>query len=102
MNAREAPSFPPPRGHHRQGGLRPPGQKADSPLGRPSCLSGILVPRLPSSTLATCLTTSLVYVESTREGDIDLRGGLRFFDDVRNGFEQMHVTVTIEGYPAIH
>ena len=58
--------------------------------------------------LAACLTTSLVYVaaargveltrvESRLEGDCDLRGALGLSDEVRNGFEDIKVTFTIEG-----
>jgi len=58
--------------------------------------------------LAGCLTTSLVYVaaarkvpltrvESRLEGDMDVRGCLGISDDVRNGFEQIRVTFSIEG-----
>jgi uncharacterized OsmC-like protein len=58
--------------------------------------------------LAGCLTTSLVYhaaardidveaVESRLEGTLDLRGFLGISDDVRNGYNQVKVTFTIEG-----
>ena len=58
--------------------------------------------------LAACLTTSLVYVasargirltrvESTLEGDMDVRGALGLSDEVRNGFEQIRVTFDVEG-----
>jgi uncharacterized OsmC-like protein len=58
--------------------------------------------------LAACLTTSLIYVaaargvrltrvESTLEGDMDLRGALGLSDDYRNGFERVRVTFTVEG-----
>jgi uncharacterized OsmC-like protein len=58
--------------------------------------------------LAGCLTTSLVYVasargvrltrvESTLEGDMDLRGALGLSDEVRNGFEGVRVTFKVEG-----
>lgn len=58
--------------------------------------------------LSACLTTSLVYsaaargvrltrVESTLEGDIDLRGALGLSDEVRNGFECIRVTFKVEG-----
>jgi uncharacterized OsmC-like protein len=58
--------------------------------------------------LAGCLTTSLVYVASARgvrltrvesmlEGDMDVRGALGLSDEVRNGFERVRVTFTIEG-----
>ena len=58
--------------------------------------------------LAACLTTSLVYVaaarkvrltevESTLEGDMDVRGALGLSDEVRNGFEQIRVTFRVKG-----
>jgi uncharacterized OsmC-like protein len=58
--------------------------------------------------LAACLTTSLVYVaaargvrlteiESTLEGDMDVRGALGLDDDYRNGFERIRVSFRIEG-----
>ena len=58
--------------------------------------------------LAACLTTSLVYVasargvrltrvESTLEGDMDVRGALGLSDDYRNGFERVRVTFIVEG-----
>ena len=58
--------------------------------------------------LAACLTTSLVYVaaargvhltkvESTLEGDMDVRGALGLDDDYRNGFEQIRVSFHVEG-----
>lgn len=57
--------------------------------------------------LAGCLTTSLVYhaaaqgikidaVESTFEGDLDLRGFLGMNEDVRNGYENIRVTFKIK------
>jgi uncharacterized OsmC-like protein len=57
--------------------------------------------------LAGCLTTSLVYhaaaqgikidaVESTFEGDLDLRGFLGMNEDVRNGYEDIRVTFKIK------
>jgi uncharacterized OsmC-like protein len=57
--------------------------------------------------LAGCLTTSLVYhaaargielesVESSYEGDLDLRGFLGLSDQVRNGYEQVRVTFRIK------
>ncbi|MDR0358514.1 MAG: OsmC family protein [bacterium] len=60
------------------------------------------------SALSACLTTSLVYsaaargvrlsrVESTLEGDIDLRGALGLSEEVRNGFEAIRVTFRVEG-----
>ena len=58
--------------------------------------------------LAACLTTSLVYVasargvrltrvESTLEGDMDVRGALGLSDEVRNGFEQVRMSFVVEG-----
>jgi len=58
--------------------------------------------------LAACLTTSLVYVaaargvpltevESTLEGDMDVRGALGLDDDYRNGFERIRVTFRVAG-----
>ena len=58
--------------------------------------------------LAACLTTSLVYVaaargvhltevESTLEGDMDVRGALGLSDDHRNGFEQIRVSFRVRG-----
>jgi uncharacterized OsmC-like protein len=58
--------------------------------------------------LATCLTAgianvaaargvTLTEVESTVEGDIDLRGLLGLSDQVRNGYEQIRVTFNIKG-----
>jgi uncharacterized OsmC-like protein len=58
--------------------------------------------------LAACLTTTLVYVaaarkvrltevESTLEGDMDVRGALGLSDDVRNGFSRIRVNFTVKG-----
>src|SRR5262249_25569808 len=58
--------------------------------------------------LAACLTTSLVYVaaarevtltrvESTLEGDMDVRGALGLSDEVRNGFERIRVSFKVGG-----
>ena len=58
--------------------------------------------------LAACLTTSLVYVaaarnvhltevESTLEGDMDVRGALGLSDEVRNGFSKIRVTFKVKG-----
>ena len=58
--------------------------------------------------LAACLTTSLVYVaaargvkltevESTLEGDMDVRGALGLDDDYRNGFERIRVSFRVKG-----
>lgn len=58
--------------------------------------------------LAACLTTALVYVaaarrvrltevESTLEGEVDLRGTLGLSDDVRNGFSRIRVRFVVRG-----
>jgi uncharacterized OsmC-like protein len=58
--------------------------------------------------LAGCLTTSLVYVASARgvrltrvesslEGDMDLRGALGLSEEYRNGFERVRVNFEVEG-----
>ena len=58
--------------------------------------------------LAACLTTSLVYVaaarkvrltevESTLEGDMDVRGALGLSDEVRNGFTRIRVSFKVSG-----
>jgi uncharacterized OsmC-like protein len=58
--------------------------------------------------LAACLTTSLVYVaaarkvrltavESTIEGDMDVRGALGLSDEVRNGFSKIRVSFKVSG-----
>jgi uncharacterized OsmC-like protein len=58
--------------------------------------------------LAACLTTSLVYVaaargvrltavESTLEGDMDLRGALGLSKEVRNGYQEIRVRFAIRG-----
>lgn len=57
--------------------------------------------------LAACLTTSLVYhaaaqgitvrrVESTLEGDLDLRGFLGMDENVRNGYDRIRVNMKID------
>ena len=57
--------------------------------------------------LAACLTTSLVYVaaargvrltevESTVEGNADVRGAFGLSDEVRNGFENVRVTFRVK------
>jgi uncharacterized OsmC-like protein len=57
--------------------------------------------------LAACLTTSLVYhaaargievqrVETKLEGDLNLHGFLGIDDDVRNGYEEIRVAMTVE------
>jgi uncharacterized OsmC-like protein len=58
--------------------------------------------------LAACLTTSLVYVaaarkveltsvESTLEGEMDVRGALGLSDELRNGFERIRVSFRVTG-----
>lgn len=58
--------------------------------------------------LAACLTTSIVYVasargveltevESTFEGNADVRGALGVSDEVRNGYENIRVTFHVKG-----
>jgi uncharacterized OsmC-like protein len=58
--------------------------------------------------LAACLTTTLVYVatarkirltevESTLEGNMDVRGCLGLSDDVRNGFTSIRVNFKVKG-----
>jgi uncharacterized OsmC-like protein len=80
--------------------------------GEPAVLLGTDTGPNPAEALlqavAACLTTSLVYVasarkvpltrvESTLEGDMDLRGALGLSDDYRNGFERIRVTFRVEG-----
>jgi uncharacterized OsmC-like protein len=58
--------------------------------------------------LAACLTTTLVYVaaarkvqltevESTLEGEMDVRGALGVSDEVRNGFSRIRVDFKVKG-----
>jgi uncharacterized OsmC-like protein len=58
--------------------------------------------------LAACVTTSLVFVasarkvkltkvESTLEGDLDVRGALGVDDDYRNGFTAIRMSIHVEG-----
>jgi len=58
--------------------------------------------------LAACLTTTLVYVaaargvrltavESTLQGDMDVRGCLGLSDEFRNGFTGIRVSFTVKG-----
>ena len=80
--------------------------------GEPAILIGSDTGPNPAETLlhalAACLTTSLVYVaaarkvhlthvESTLEGDMDVRGALGLSDEVRNGFGNIKVTFTLKG-----
>jgi uncharacterized OsmC-like protein len=57
--------------------------------------------------LAACLTTSIVYVaaargvellsvESTLEGNVDVRGGLGLDDSIRNGFQHIRVSFDVK------
>jgi uncharacterized OsmC-like protein len=80
--------------------------------GEPSVLLGSDTGANPAEhllhALAACLTTSLVYVaaarkvrltevESTLEGDMDVRGALGLSDEVRNGFSKIRVNFTVKG-----
>jgi uncharacterized OsmC-like protein len=80
--------------------------------GEPAILVGTDTGANPAETLlhalAACLTTSLVYVaaarkvrltevESTLEGDMDVRGALGISDEVRNGFSRIRVTFRVKG-----
>jgi uncharacterized OsmC-like protein len=80
--------------------------------GEPAVLLGIDTGPNPAEyllhALAACLTTSLVYVaaargveltevESTLEGDMDVRGALGLDDDYRNGFERIRASFRVEG-----
>jgi uncharacterized OsmC-like protein len=80
--------------------------------GEPAILLGIDTGANPVEALlhalAACLTTSIVYVaaarkvkltevESTLEGDMDVRGALGLSDEVRNGFSKIRVSFTIKG-----
>jgi uncharacterized OsmC-like protein len=58
--------------------------------------------------LAACITAgigniaaargiTLTRVESTVEGDIDLQGVLGMSDEVRNGYQQVHMRISVEG-----
>jgi uncharacterized OsmC-like protein len=79
--------------------------------GEPAVLLGIDTGPNPAEfllhALAACLTTSIVYVaaargvelisvESTLEGDLDVRGGLGIDESVRNGFEQIRATFDVK------
>jgi len=80
--------------------------------GEPAVLLGVDTGPNPAEhllhALAACLTTTLVYiaaarkvklteVESTLEGDMDVRGALGLDDDYRNGFEQIRVSFRVRG-----
>ena len=85
----------------RPGGQHPRARRSPStPASRPCCSASTPAPNPAEHllhALAACLTTTLVYVatarkirltevESTLEGDMDVRGCLGLDDDVRNGF----------------
>jgi uncharacterized OsmC-like protein len=80
--------------------------------GEPAVLLGVDTGPNPAEfllhALAACLTTTLVYVatarkvhlteiESTLEGDMDVRGALGLSDEVRNGFSRIRVSFKIKG-----
>jgi uncharacterized OsmC-like protein len=80
--------------------------------GEPAVLLGVDTGSNPAEALlhalAACLTTSLVYVaaarkvrltevESTLEGEMDVRGALGLSDEVRNGFTAIKVTFKVNG-----
>jgi uncharacterized OsmC-like protein len=80
--------------------------------GEPAVLLGVDTGPNPAEALlhalAACLTTSLVYVaaarkvrltevESTLEGDMDVRGALGLSDEVRNGFTRIQVGFKVKG-----
>lgn len=56
-----------------------------------SCLTAGLV------NIAAARGITLTEVSSTIEGDIDLMGILGLSDDVRNGYEQLRVSMTVKG-----
>jgi uncharacterized OsmC-like protein len=80
--------------------------------GEPAVLLGVDTGPNPAEyllhALAACLTTTLVYVaaarkvrltevESTLEGDMDVRGCLGLSDEVRNGFSRIRANFTVKG-----
>ena len=80
--------------------------------GEPAVLLGVDTGPNPAEyllhALAACLTTTLVYVaaarkvrltevESTLEGDMDVRGCLGVSGEVRNGFNNIRVNVKVKG-----
>src|SRR6476660_1135903 len=80
--------------------------------GEPAVLLGVDTGPNPAEALlhalAACLTTSLVYVaaarkvrltevESTLEGDMDVRGALGPSEEVRNGFTRIRVSCEVKG-----
>jgi len=80
--------------------------------GEPAVLLGVDTGPNPAEALlhalAACLTTTLVYVaaarkvrltevESTLEGDMDVRGCLGLTDEVRNGFNRIRVNFKVKG-----
>ena len=58
-------------------------------------LAGCLT--LGIATTAAARTITLTKIESTVEGDIDVRGILGVTPDVRNGFSQIRATFVVEG-----
>jgi uncharacterized OsmC-like protein len=88
------------------------GETFEIDAGEPAVLLGIDSGPNPAEyllhALAACLTTSLVYVasargvhltevESTLEGEMDVRGALGLDDDYRNGFERIRVSFRVQG-----
>src|SRR5437763_13426438 len=80
--------------------------------GEPQILLGVDTGPNPAEfllhALASCLTTSLVYVaaargvrltevSSTLEGEMDVAGALGLSDEVRNGFDNIRVSFRIKG-----
>jgi uncharacterized OsmC-like protein len=80
--------------------------------GEPAILLGVDTGPNPAEhllhALAACLTTSLIYVatarkvhltevESTLEGDMDVRGARGLSDEVRNGFSRIRVSFKVKG-----
>jgi uncharacterized OsmC-like protein len=80
--------------------------------GEPAVLLGVDTGPNPAEALlhalAACLTTTLVYVaaarkvrltevQSTLEGEMDVRGALGLSDEVRNGFTAIKVTFEVKG-----
>ena len=90
---------------------RAPRRSRSTPASPPSCSAPTPGPN-PAEyllhALAACLTTTLVYVaaarkvrltevESTLEGDMDVRGCLGLSDEVRNGFTHIRVQLPRQG-----
>ena len=104
--------------HHQGLSTRPAPRTPPAPqafelnAGEPAILLGTDTGPNPAEyllhALAACVTTSLVFaaaargvrltsVESTLEGDLDVRGAMGLDDNYRNGFEQIRMTVKIAG-----